>query len=849
MNSFTFNKPIYLIIAVLLFLESTLLAQELTITGKVTDAVSNEPIPYATVRLPGTATGTSCDFEGKYVLKTLKKVDSIQALNLGYNSKNKALKKSLIQVVNFQLSPITNGLREVTIIAGEDPSIPIIKKAIARKDLFNITKLKAYQLENYSKVEIDVDHISNYVRKRKILKSTFSIMDSLKTIRGEDALENFPMFFSETISDLFYTSIPIQRKKEIIKASKIRGVGIKNGEMEAQFTGGSFQEYNFNNNKVFLFGKEFLSPIAEGAMPFYHYYLLDSTYIDGIKSFKIRVKPRNDQDLAFTGNIWIADTAFALVRVNVEIPKTANLNFIDKYQIQVEIKRLDDSVWFPVKSRGIINFADISKKLASIIVKTNNSCKNIIVNLPKDDLFYENKIQINEDALVKADSFWAENRHEKLSTSELNVYNMIDSVKNVPLIRSTTDVFYAIINQYLTIRQIDLGPFYTVYGYNNYQGHRIRLGFRTNPTFSREWVLRGYLSMGNLEKVLHYNAQVEKIISRERWTVIGFQRRDDIDQLGYQYNFDDNPVFYNQQSSLYNTFSEITGSALFNQKIENRIWIERQFPFGLTPRLSVNRTDYKALFELTLDQTNPEIFSYTTTELNLDVRFAFDEYFIQKGNRRVRLGTINKPVVMVSLIQGFKGILGSDVQYTKINLNYRQRLRMNIAGYSLININAGKIFSTVPPALLEIHRGNQTHFYAGGTFNLMNNSEFLSDYYVSLNYQHHFEGLLFNRIPLVRKLKLRELITLNGVYGGLSNANSGFNINQNFSTLNKIPYLEGSAGIENILKLFRVDFLYRFTYIDQNYRTSYIQSQINQGKNKIFEVPRFGIKISINFLF
>lgn len=843
------NRKFYLICClVFLFLDSK--AQETVINGRITDAVTNEAIPYATVRFVGTTNGTNTDFDGYYTIRSYKPIDSLKAAYLGYFEKTKKVKRGQTQKIDFQLQPNSKGLQEAVILGGEDPSMPMIRKAIKNKNRYTMTSLRAYQFESYSKIQIDVNNVSNFVRKRKVLKPVLSLLDSLKNLAGEDGAANFPMFFSETVSDLYFTREPINRKKEFIKASKVSGVGIKNGELTSQFSGTSFQDYNFNNDKLFLFGKEFMSPIADVATGFYRYYLLDSSIIDGYKCYKIRVKPRNDQDLAFTGNIWLVDSLFCLKQVNLEIPKSANLNFIEKVQIQMEMNAVGDSVWFPVKTRSVINVADISSKFASLIFKTYLSAKNIVINQPKNYEFYENKIELAEDAFLKEDDYWKENRHENLSATEINVFKMIDTVKKIPVVRTTTDVLYAILNQYYTVGKVDLGPFYTVYGHNIIQGHRFRLGFRTNPYFSKRWILRGYIASGTKEKnVLHYNAQVEYILSRKRWTKLGIQRREDIDQLGYQYNYDDNPAFYNQQSSLYTTASEITGSPLFNRKTENRIWIERQLVGGFTPRLAFHNTSYQSLFDLKSDSSISFDKNYVISEMNFDLRYAPDEYYVQKGNKRVRLGTLNKPVVTLSFTHGFKGVLGSKIDYDKVNLSVRHRIRMGILGYSLYTINSGKILSAVPYPLLEVHRGNQTPFMAIGTFNMMNYSEFISDYFVSLSFQHHFEGLLLNRIPLMRKLKWRELVSLNGVYGGLSKINAAYNENKNFSTLEKRPYLEASGGIENILKLIRVDFLYRLTYTDAAYRTYYDAIQVKNGIADPFHIHNWGIKFSVNFAF
>lgn len=825
-------------------------AQETIVKGRVTDAVTNEPIPFANVRFKGTTSGSPCDFDGFYSIKTSKPVDSLVINYLGYISRTKVLKRGQSQTIDFQLQPDAVKIKAIVVVAGENPALRIMRKAISSKDRYNYHNLSSYDAESYVKILVDVDHVSERFKKRKILKPVMSLFDSLQAHAGEDGKAHLPVFYSENLSRLYFTNNPRQKREDVI-AAKINAVGMKRGSTIAQLTGSSFEEYNFNDDKVALFGKDFLSPVANSALAFYDFYLIDSSMIDSFNCYQIKVKPKNNQDLLFTGTIWVTDSLFSIKQVNLDIPKTTNINFIEKMQVQQELAPTPAGAWFPIKTRSVIDFRDVTNQTVGLIGKFYVSYKDLHVNEDKSAEFYQQSMSVAEDAQKKDNAFWAERRHERLTSSDVNMYNMLDTVRNLPTVRTLVDIAYTMVNGYYEAGPIELGQYYTVYRYNSIEGHKLRMGFRTNERFSKWWILRGYLGYGVKDEKFKYNAQIERILSRKVWTKVGIQYRDDIDQVGFNFNYDDSPAFDFRQSSLYAASSQISRFALLARKEEKRIWFESEFRRGITGRIALYHADYRHFFDVNFDQGGGNSLQkdFTTTEIVADLRIALNEQTIQSNNRRMRLARSRAPVFLFTYTQGIENVLGSDFNYRKLVINVRQKLRLGLLGYSEYYVDAGKVFSPIPYTLLEVHRGNQTPFYANGTFNLMNYFEFVSDQFIALDYQHHFGGLLFNRIPLIRKLKLREVMTANMVYGGLSKKNASYNDNRLFNTLNKGPYVEAGVGISNFLSIIRVDFLWRLSYVDSMYRNEYRQLQLNQGIRRPYKIDTFGVKFSLQFAF
>ena len=424
------------------FLSISSFAQETIVKGRVTDQATNEAIPFANVKFVGISTGTSADFDGYFTLKTSQRIDSVRVDYLGYKPKSKKVKIGQVQTINFQMQSNSFGIKEVVVKAGENPAIQIIRDAQKNREKYNKQNIKCYQYENYAKIQIDIDNVSDRVRKRKILKPVITLFDSLEVLAGEEGKANLPMFFSENLSNVYYTSEPVKRKKEIIKASRLNAVGLREGLLTSQFTGNSFEEYNFNQNKIFVFNKEFQSPISDFSLLFYDFYLTDTTYLNGYKCYQIKVKPKNNKDLLFTGYIWITDSTWAIKQVNLEIPKSVNINFLERVQIQQELIPTDAGGWLPVKSRLVVDFADVTKNSIGMIAKIYNSIDSIKVNEPKSNDFYLSPIKLTKDALLKDSTFWDNNRQEQLTKADLNVFSMIDTIKNIPRVKVGVNVFY-----------------------------------------------------------------------------------------------------------------------------------------------------------------------------------------------------------------------------------------------------------------------------------------------------------------------------------------------------------------------------------------------------------------------
>ncbi|MDX5437162.1 MAG: DUF5686 family protein, partial [Pontibacter sp.] len=387
---------------------------------------------------------------------------------------------------------------------------------------------------------------------------------------------------------------------------------------------------------------------------------------------------------------------------------------------------------------------------------------------------------------------------------------------------------------YKSFGKVSWGPWPYTYAYNNVEGHRFQVGGKTNINFSNKLELRGYMAYGTDDEKYKYNVGARYIFSRKRWSEIGFSHQEDLEQVGLMSDkLEASPFFLG-----FSRFGELRRPITVR---ETNLYLQRDVLRGVTERISLRKRHFNPQYDFAYYAQGPEhpddvATRFTSTEVSFLTRYARNEVYVENDNERFSLGSGSWPVLSMKYTLGLNNALGSTVDYQRVDLGLEQEFVMGRLGNALYRLEAGKIFSPVPYPLLEVHTGNETPFYYDATYNLMDNFEFASDTYASLHYEQYFEGLLFNRLPLIKKLKWRVLATSNILYGNLSKQNQDLMpavtpsgaTQETFKALGNKPYAEVGYGIENIFKVLRVDAFHRLTYLDEGAR-------------------KFGLKFSVQF--
>jgi len=797
----------YSLLSLALLISAALSAQTTVVRGKVTEADTGEPVPFANVYFLDTKTGTTTNIDGEYFLESYYVSDLLRASSLGYNPSTKRVYKDKDQTLNFILTTSAFMLEAAIIrpTEEENPAHPIIRNILKNKPINDREKMEAYEYELYNKVEFDLNNFSEEFTNRRIMRPFQFIFDGIDSTEEKVYL---PLFMTESISDFYYRKNP-KYSKEHISATKVSGIENKS---VSQFLGDMYQNVNIYDNNIVIFNKSFVSPISNSAFTFYKYYLTDSTFIDNKWCYKILFMPKRKQELTFTGEFWVNDTTYAIKRVNASIADDANINFIRSLNVEQEFDEVQKEVWMLKKDKLVIDF-NVSGKTIGFYGRKTTSYRDFVINQTRPPDFYSgiSDIIVDEDAGEKSSAFWEDARHEELSVNEEKIYNMVDSLFKVPQFKSVLDIVTLFVSGYKTVGWWEFGPYYTLYSFNPIEGNRFRLGGRTSNAFSKRLEFNGHIAYGLNDERFKQAAGMRYMISKQPRLLLELNYKHDLEQLGQS---DDAFLQDNVLSSLFrrnpaNKLTDVT---------EYKASITREWFYGFSNRITAENRILKPLGQLSYNrfddtQTVVPVSQITTTEFTLYTRFAYKEKFLAGEIDRVSLGT-TWPTLDLTLTLGTKGVLGADYGYQKASFRLKDKIRMGPFGYAYIWADVSKIWAEIPYPLLILHQGNETFFYDETAFNTMNFFEFVSDQSVSGSITWHMDGFFLNKIPLFRKLKWREVVSAKGVIGSFNPANeNALLLPENTYTLNK-PFAETAIGIENIFKFLRLDMLYRLSYLD-----------------------------------
>jgi hypothetical protein len=799
---------------VLFLFAAVAMGQKTIVSGKITDSQTKEPILFAPVFFVGTKSGATTNENGEYRIETYYSSDSLRCTSVGYQMMTKKVKQGITQVVNFELSPIGE-LKEIVIRPdeGPNPAIALIKNVLRNKKINNREKLDAYEYEAYNKVEFDLNNITAEFQERKIFKPFAFVFEGVDTTQEKPYL---PVFMTESLSDYYFRRDP-KNSKEIIKATKVSGV---ENESINQFLGDMYQNVNIYDNEIVAFGKSFTSPISAYCLGFYDYDLIDSAYIGNKWCYKLQFFPRRKQELLFFGEMWVNDSTYAIKSVEATIAEGANINWIREFQVKQEYDEVEDEVWMLTKDELLIDF-NISDKKMGVYGRKTATYKGFVINKPRQSEFYKgvSDIIVMEDSGEKDEEFWNQSRHVELTSKELQIYHMVDTLKNLPQFRTVANILTLFVSGYKVIGPVELGPYYTFYSFNPVEGNRFRLGGRTSNAFSKRIMLDGYLAYGTRDERFKYGGGLIYIMKKNPRMAFGMSGKRDMEQLGQADGAfrEDNvlsSLFRRNPANKLTDVTEATG------------YFEREWLYGFSNKLIFTHRVLKPAgdkyryvrFEPQLTDQQQVNF-LITSEVTLYTRFAYKEKFVYGEFERVSLGT-TYPAVEVLYSYGIPNVLGSGFEYQRLITRVSDKTRFGPFGYMNVTLEAGKIFGNLPYPLLMMHQGNETFFYDESSYNTMNFFEFVSDEWASVWATYHAEGLVLNKIPIMRRLKWREVVSAKALVGGYDLKNDlilsrDFNYDgkPDIYTLSK-PYVEAAVGIENIFKVLRIDALWRLSYLD-----------------------------------
>ena len=806
------------IVLFFLFLSSIVIGQT-KVGGKVTDEFG-DPVAFANVIFKNSKEGVITDENGNFYFESKENYSTLVVSYVGFEKKEISLKPGLNSGLKIELKSGTE-LKEVVIYTGKtskknNPAIDILRKIWERRRKNGLKMFKQYEYDKYEKVEFDLNTIDSAFMNSKVFKGMEFVFDQIDTssISGKTYL---PIFINETLSEV-YGDNEAKKTKEITKANKNSGFG--SGDGVNTFIKDLYADFDIYDNYLKFFDKDFVSPLSRTGINVYNYVLNDSMYIDNKWCYNIVYYPRRKNELTFKGDFWVNDTTFAIKKINLEASKSANINWVKEIYIEQEYEVLNDSVFLLTRDYMMSDFS-FSKKEESkgVYGKRTTLAKNHKFNIKKDDKFYKQEVNFYDNAVFnKPDEYWEANRFEALNKNEAGIYKMLDTLKEVPRFKRIYSLASILGSGYIEIPKwkMDYGPIFSTFGYNDVEGQRIRAGGRTYFGSNDKWRIQGYTAYGFRDNQFKYGISGRWMVNPNKRLILSVGNRRDVEQMGVSLT--------TSNDVLGRSFAS---SALFASGVNNQLTSVNLTTLGFEIEPAKNFTFQTNLTYRTLKSASSEFSldyytDLTQTEIKSEVKQSEINFVAEYTPKRKTVGygvdrmdvDFNYARVFLSYSNGLKGVLNSDFNYQKLQLYYRQPAMIGGFGRLFTTFETGKIFGEVPLGLMGVIPGNQSWFVIENTYNLLDYYDFVADEYASLHFEHHFNGRLFSRVPYLRKLNLREIIGIKGVYGRVSDENVMLNASGLTYIAPEDVYWEYHAGIGNIFKVLRVDFAWRGSYLE-----------------------------------
>ncbi len=808
----TFNRSISTL--VLVFFASVSFAQPISFSGTVIDSHTKEPVSFASVYFAGSAVGKTTDSAGRFsfVLNNFKD-DTLKVSFIGFEIyKMPITHLQNNQTLNIQLER-GNAKGEVVVKAKWNRGLFLWKKIMSKKKQYNRYDLGNFSYEAYNKLEIDIKNFNaDKAKKNFLLKNFAFIFDNMDST--SEAAPFLPAYLIESLSDYAYQKNP-KKFYENIKASQTKGF---NNESFSKLLGVMNQNVSIYSNFVNVMDKDFISPFNDNADAYYVFTVPDTQVVNGGKQYHFVFRPKRTGQNTFEGDAWVTEKTFQIRKISMYLGKEANINFIDRISVFQEYLPINDSVIFLNRDKFFADFRVLGKNSLTLIGRKTTSYKDIVINSDSltatfKDQHIEELVKSEKSIVKNSDSAWVNLRHDTLSKNEKAIYTTIDKLMEMPRFQKLQTNLKFLFGGYRNIGKFEIGSWFNWISGNQWEGTRLRFDLGTNKKLFKDVYLHGYVAYGTRDKKFKGLAEAFWIAKRQPNRIRL--------HLAYQ-NDVDNGINQVGEVSQDNIFSLAVRKPNFTRKFINvkdiRFDAFGDLGKGFSTELFVSHRQYTPLLNLpplstfTVSSGTP----LTNFELALKFRFAYLEKFIETDYNRYSLGT-KYPVVEAMFSKGIKGVFNSAYNYTKYSLLIKDMMKISPYGTIYYRVYGGKINGTMPFTNLENHPGNDLFYYNPFAFNLMNRFEYLSDKYAGINMEHNIGSGLFRFIPITRKLKFRQFYAVKTLWGSLSNANETVNSYvsgpypkvHGFKKLNGKTYIEVGTGIDNIFKVFRLDFIWR----------------------------------------
>lgn len=830
-------------------------------SGIVKDSITGEPLPFVSVYFDGSTIGAMTDDNGTFTLQNNQGYTKLAAASLGYDTKFIDLKPGkkndnlevLLKPTAFEISEVVVKPKREKYTRKDNPAVELIKKVIAHKNDNRIEAKPEYQTEVYEKLSLSLDNFNPNLDKNKFLKKFKFIKNYLDTseFNGKPILT---VSVRENLSDFYYRKSP-KAEKTIVRAKRMQGIDktLDDGGGITSNLEEIFKSINIFDNNIPILLNRFISPLSSTlATTYYHYYIMDTLDVGGDKCVDLAFVPANSESYGFTGRLYITlDGNYAVKKVLLNTPANINLNWVDKLRIEQEFKQMPDSTWVLDQENTFVNFY-VVKGTQQLYAHQLRNYDNYNFNVQNADSVFGllGALHVLPEATAQPDTFWTHNRPIPLKEKEDALKDLLGQLRKVPAFNAIIKTAEILITGYIPtandkkVTKFDFGPMNTTFSANHLEGFRMRVGGMTTANLNPYWFASGYLAYGTNDRKIKYNLKLTHSFTKKEY----HEGENPVNNLSFIQEYD---VYTPGQDFLFTSKDNIFVAWKVGEPVTKMQYIrksvlqyEKEWLNGLTWKswiMNQNNEAAGTLQYIKRDESGNlyHIKDFTTSEIGTQLRFAPGEraYNGRSGKESVFNLSKDAPVFKLSHQLGIKGVLGGDYNYNHTEISAEKRIWLSSFGHIDAQIKAGKVWDKVPFPLLILPNTNQSITIQPEAFHMMNALEFVTDQYVSFNATYYLKGWILNRIPGIKWLRLREVLSFNMIYGGLTDKNNPtltpglFLLPDGTQPLGSTPYMECSVGLENIFKILRIDYYRRLTYLDHP------------------DIKKGGIRIALRFTF
>ena len=814
--------------------------QHTIVKGIVTDSVTGEALPSVTIVFKGTNIGTTTDIDGHFSLSTRTPGKVLEVVYMGYDTQYLKVVPGRTNHFKIRMRESEIALHEVTVKPKrekyrrkENPAVAFVKQVIARRDSNDPRNHDYFCYDQYEKIVIAKNDYKPKPKKDGKTGKFDFLSDFVDTLEVGTTI--LPISEKEKVQTVYYRRDP-RAEKTVVKGDKSSGVDeVFSRDGIQQFLDEVFREVDIYQNNVPLFLQRFVSPLSSIGPTFYKYYLLDKLDVEGDRCADLAFVPFASESCGVKGHLYVTlDSTYFVRKAILNVAQDINLNFISRMTIAQNFEREPDGTRVITKDDISVDFK-LSEKSKGFYARRLNVYTHQSFEAPEggqEQIFKESAPVITQkEAYSRTEDFWEEVRpQEAVKRNPNSMEKLMAKLRSVPLFAVTEKVVSVLVSGYVPTSKVpdknkfEFGPMNSTINGNAIEGARFRVGGATTPQLSKNWFVEGYAAYGTKDNKMKYDALVEYSFNdrktyRKEFPMhsLRFEYMYDINKLGQQYMYTskDNVLLAIKRKkdtrATYLRNAELTYSREHYNGISYNAVIRNFREYA---------TDYARFDRIGADGAVTPVRKYDMTELELKFRYGKNEKFYQTHDERIPI-TYDALVFNLEHTMSKQGFLGSSYDYQRTELGVQKRLWFSAFGFVDVIGKAGKVWNKVPYPLLILPNANLTYTIQPEAYTNMNAIEFINDEYISWDVTYYMNGLILNRLPLIKKLKWREVLCFRGLWGHLTNKNNPmkegnglYGFPAGSGVMGRAPYMEASVGIENIFKFMRLDYVWRLNYRD-----------------------------------